>query len=122
MGLRDDLLADIAEAFDSDLSDAMKSFVLNTSTGAYDPITETYGTTQSYSSRGVFIAVDGNDYGNKFVEGAEYQIIILTNEIAVKPQQGEIISQDSLGEFNILKSSADPTDSIYTVFAGKPSN
>ena len=82
MGLRDELQAEIAAAFDDDLSDAVNAF-----TGSYviqsgwDPVTEAGGeTTITYTGRGVLA-----DYSVERIDGVniikgDIELVALVNK------------------------------------------
>lgn len=74
MGLRDELTADLAEAFDSDLADAVTPFTgTRQGEGEYDPILGVVTpTTITYAGRGVF-----GSYEHDLIDGTN---ILATDE------------------------------------------
>ncbi|MHB0763169.1 hypothetical protein ACYCFC_02030 [Stutzerimonas sp. NM35] len=92
MGLRDDLAADIADAFDTDLADAVTEFTGSrvVGQGPYDPITETRPSiTETYTGRGVF-----GSYSMQMVDG----INILRTDIKLTALQAEVTGTPKVGD------------------------
>ena len=91
MGLRDELQADIAEAFDDEdgLADAVSTFRGGRIvTGEYDPITSTQPQTKiDYSGRGVF-----GGFSRQLID----QERILSTDIKVTALQNELLGSDGL--------------------------
>ena len=95
MGLRSEAQADLASAFDTDLSDVVTSFTLIKSVnGEYDPIEGSYTETKTnYSSRGIF-----EDFGieeinnNSEIKSGDVKLIVIANEISVIPEVDDIIN------------------------------
>lgn len=86
VGIRDDLQADIAEAYDDadGLADAVRSFTGSREVpGEYDPVTGTSATTVAYSGRGVF--------GSFRQEEVDGQHILATDEKLSGVLQNELI-------------------------------
>ena len=84
MGLRDEITADIAEAFDDDLADAVSQFTGSRfePTGPADPISQTQpGETITYTGRGVF-----GGYSIDVVDG----INILRSDVRLTALQAEL--------------------------------
>ena len=93
MGLRDELQADLAEAFNTDLADAVLAFTGEyMGPGVFDPVTEeTTAQPVTYAGRGVF-----HEYDEKRVDGlnikfGDIQLIALTNEVAGRPGIGHLV-------------------------------
>ena len=81
MGLREELQADLKEAFDEDLSDAVKSLTLkqvSKSQTVYDP---TLGTNTrvsiDYTTRGIFTNYTVQELFNSFLEPNDSKLIII---------------------------------------------
>lgn len=118
MGLRDEITADIAEAFDSDLADAVSEFTGSrvVGQGPYDPVTETRPTiTESYAGRGVIGSFD-----MRVVDG----ILILRTDIKITALQAEIVGDavkigDTIvrgGEsFKVIQIEQDPAGASYSI-------
>lgn len=117
MGMRDELQEELAEAFSTDLADAVDTFTCEKLiySGEFDFETQTYPVvgSESYSGRGVL----GN-YLKDLVKPADYQAedakaIVLQNEVTGIPQIGDVWAT-SKGYFKVVNIGADPTDSIWT--------
>lgn len=83
MSLRDEIQADIAEAYDTDLADAVRSFTGTRETaGGYDPVTGSTSTTVTgYSGRGVFGAFKAEELNQHIVSTDEKLSGVLQNEL-----------------------------------------
>lgn len=122
MGIRDELQAEIAEAFDTDLADAVHDFTGNyTVQGEWDPVTETGGeTTVGYAGRGVL-----SDYETERIDGVnilagDVKLLALTNEVTDVPAEGHTIAAPDLAtgimqSYNVEKLSADPASATYRI-------
>ncbi|MFW1748678.1 glutamate 5-kinase [Acinetobacter guillouiae] len=115
MGLRDELQADIGEAFDTDLADAITTFTCSKEiqSGDFDFETQTYPvvTVEQYSGRGVF-----GSYKRDLVKPIDYQIedvkaTALQNEVTGVPQIDDVWVAGV--EFKVLSVSKDPSGSIW---------
>lgn len=115
MGLRDELQADIAEAFDTDLADAITIFTCSKEiqSGDFDFETQTYPvvTVEQYSGRGVF-----GSYKRDLVKPIDYQIedvkaTVLQNEVTGVPQIDDVWVAG--GQFKVLSVAKDPSGSIW---------
>ncbi|SDQ68574.1 hypothetical protein SAMN05216487_3272 [Pseudomonas sp. UC 17F4] len=113
MGLREEIQADMAEAFDTDLADAVQLFTGGiTLPGTWDPVTETGGdpVVISYSGRGVFDAfkialIDGMN-----IKATDQLLIALTNETTGVPQVGHKING-----FDVINVQTDPAGAHYEI-------
>lgn len=85
MGLRDELTADLAEAFDSDLADAVTSFTgTQQGEGAYDPITGTMTPAViTYAGRGVFSAYDHDMVDGTNILATDERLTVLQAELLI---------------------------------------
>jgi hypothetical protein len=114
MGLRDELQADLAEAFDTDLADAMQLFAGGvTLPGSWNPITETGGEpiVISYTGRGVFDSYRVDLIDGESIRSTDQLLIALTNEvIGGVPQVGHKING-----FDVLNVSIDPAGAHYEI-------
>ncbi|WP_434681359.1 hypothetical protein J3P77_09640 [Pseudomonas sp. R1-18] len=112
MGLRDELQADLAEAFDTDLADAMQAFAGGiTLPGTWDPVTETGGepVVISYTGRGVFDSYRVDLIDGESIKSTDQLLIVLTNEvIGGVPQVGHKING-----FDVLNVQIDPVGAHY---------
>lgn len=114
MGLRDDLQADLSDAFDTDLADAVTQFtgarVLGQ--GPYDPITETRPTiTETYTGRGVF-----GSFSLRLVDG----INILATDIKLTALQSEVTDtprvDDAINGYRVIGPiSQDPAKATWVI-------
>lgn len=121
--MREELQAELAEAFNDDLADAVDTFTCEKPiySGEFDFETQTYPVVgdESYSGRGVLFG----SYLKDMVKPSDYQVtdskaIVLQNEVLKdgvnhKPQIGDVWAT-SKGDFKVVNIGADPTDSIWT--------
>ena len=118
MGLQSELLADIKEAFDDDLSDAVKLFTLthyDRDSNVYDAATSNVTRSSTdYSSRGVFDSYTQQERFNTHIEATDIKLIVLANEIDIEPKIRDTVTQTLSGkEFRVKSVSKDPVDAIY---------
>lgn len=118
MGIKDDIQAEVAAAFNEDLADAVDSFTCEKLiySGEFDFETQTYPVVgdESYSGRGVLFG----SYLKDMVKPADYQVtdskaILLQNEVTGIPQIGDVWVT-ARGGFKLVNIGADPTSSIWT--------
>ena len=116
--MRDELQAELAEAFNEDLADAVDTFTCEKPiySGVFDFETQTYPVigSESYSGRGVLFG----SYQKELVKPTDYQAedakaIVLQNEVTQVPQIGDVWAT-SKGDFKVVNISQDPTNSIWT--------
>ncbi|RVT36930.1 glutamate 5-kinase [Acinetobacter indicus] len=116
--MRDELQEELAEAFSTDLADAVDSFTCEKLiySGEFDFETQTYPVigSESYSGRGVLFG----SYQKDLVKPADYQAedakaIVLQNEVTAVPQIDDVWAT-SKGDFKVVNIGADPADSIWT--------
>jgi hypothetical protein len=115
MGLRDELQADIAEAFDTDLADAITTFTCSKEiqSGDFNFEAQTYPnvTVEQYSGHGVF-----GSYKRDLVKPIDYQVedvkaTVLQNEVNQEPQIDDVWVAGS--QFKVLSVGKDPSGSIW---------
>ena len=115
--MRDELQAELAEAFSDDLADAVNSFTCEKPiySGEFDFETQTYPVvgSESYSGRGVLFG----SYLKDLVKPADYQAedakaIVLQNEVTGIPQIGDVWVT-SKGDFKVINIGQDPTSSVW---------
>ena len=115
--MRDELQAELAEAFNDDLADAVDSFTCTKLiySGVFDFETQTYPVvgSESYSGRGILFG----SYQKDLVKPADYQAedakaIVLQNEVSGVPQIGDVWVT-SKGDFKVVNIGADPTSSVW---------
>ena len=137
MGLRDDLQADIAEAFngEDDLADAVSSFTGSRTTisDVYDPVTGTYPEiTIGYSGRGVFGGFSATEMTGRnllstgagqaqHILATDVKLIALQNEVLLDidsspeiPTVGDVITYDGNG-YRVVNTGKDPADASWTI-------
>lgn len=94
MGLRDELTADIAEAFDTDLADAVTEFdAMHHGQGGYDPVTGvvTPGDVP-YSGRGVIAGYRSHEIDGTLILATDKKLIALQAEVSRPPKVGDTIA------------------------------
>ena len=115
--MRDELQAELAEAFNDGLADAVDSFTCEKPiySGEFDFETQTYPVvgSESYSGRGVLFG----SYLKDMVKPTDYQVtdskaIVLQNEATTVPQIDDIWVTNK-GDFKVVNIGADPTDSVW---------
>lgn len=124
MGIRDELQADIAEAFDAadELADAVNPFTGShfVRTG-YDPLTEQVtGTELNYTGRGVLAAYALNRIDGVNILHGDLKLIALTNEVTAEPAVGHSITTKDLvsglqQEYSVISVKTDPARAAYTI-------
>lgn len=116
--MREELQAELAEAFNDDLADAVDSFTCTKLiySGVFDFETQTYPVigSESYSGRGV----RGN-YLRDMVKPIDYQAtdakaIVLQNELTGIPQIGDVW-QFADGGFEVKNIGSDPVSATYII-------
>lgn len=125
MGLTADLQADLAEAFDSDLADAVKDFVLyQYQRGQYDTDTGGLSGTKypsTFDSRGVFGSFSQEDILNSNIDAVDIQLIVLQNElplsgVVVIPIVGDqIIRTVDSKSYRVAGVSPDPAGATWVI-------
>lgn len=119
MGLRDDIQTDLAEAFDSDLSDAVTAFTgvrtvaSDTDDGIDDwmnPPDAPSDTTLTYSGRGVFADYTAYEIDNDIVQASDVKLICLANEITAEP-----IADDKINDYRVVRVNKDPALATFEI-------
>ncbi|UDE99484.1 glutamate 5-kinase [Acinetobacter pittii] len=115
MGLRDELQAEIAEAFDEDLADAVHTFICERVISTnWNPKTNTSeNVVENYSGRGVLF---GSYYQYEIqtlgVLATDNKAVILQNEVTMVPKiDDEWIT--GLGTFRVIHIQQDPAATIW---------
>jgi len=91
--VRNDIQTGLAEAFDTDLADAVQAFSAErvTVSDVLDPVTGTYPeVVVTYQGRGVFDAYSAEEIG-QHIEATDLKLIALQNELTDTPQVDDII-------------------------------
>lgn len=114
MGLREDIQKDLAEAFDTDLADAVQPFSGGvTLPGTWDPVTEASGPPMviAYTGRGVFDAFKVDRVDGVNIRATDQLLIALTNEtIGGTPDIGHKING-----FDVINVQTDPAIAHYEI-------
>ena len=117
MGLRDEIQADIAEAFNTDLADAVYSFTCERITKSnWNPVTETYDEVKvKYSGRGtLFGSYSQYEIQTLGVLAEDRKATLLQNEVSNTP----LINDEwdtSRGKFKVMHIEQDPASTIWTI-------
>ncbi|WP_046787133.1 hypothetical protein [Pseudomonas putida] len=122
MGIRDEIQADLAEAFDEDLADAVVPFSgAYLGPGVWDPVNETT-TAQpvTYTGRGVLDSYDSRRVDNINIKVGDVLLICLANEVTDKPMVGHQITVADLvtGEevsCRVERVESDPASAHYEI-------
>lgn len=119
MGLRDDLQADLAEAFDDDLADAVTAFT-GTRTTASDtddgeddwmnPPSEPSSSTLTYTGRGVFDKKFYEDKESATIQVTDVLLICLQSEITETPY-----FDDKINDYRVIAITPDPTNASFEI-------
>ncbi|MGO2336764.1 glutamate 5-kinase [Providencia sp.] len=120
--MRSEIQKELAEAFDSDLADAVKAF-----TGSYviegdgwDPVTETGNdTTVEYTGRGILDNYNLQTMGFGRVDeinvlAGDVLLIALTNEITDTPSIGHQITVNGQ-KYSVISIQEDPVGAHYDI-------
>lgn len=113
MGMREEIQADLAEVFDTDLADAVVPFSGGiTLPGTWDPVNEVSAdpVVIAYTGRGVM-----DSYKSQVVDGinilaTDQLLIALTNETTGTPAVGHKIN-----EFDVINVQKDPAGAHYEI-------
>lgn len=122
MGLRDDIQADLAEAFDDDLVDAVSAFTgTYMGPGVWDPVNETT-TAQpvTYTGRGVLDSYDSRRIDGLNILVGDVLLICPANEVTDKPAVGHQITVTDLitgqpAVYRIVSPGVDPAKAHYEI-------
>lgn len=123
MGLRDDLQRDMAEAFDTDLADAVNPVVgMRKVQGEYDPDSgSTSETITNYAGRGVFGKYLAKEIDGSLIQTTDEKLTILQNELFItlagEPTETPAIPVigDVIGGKRAMNVSQDPAKATWTV-------
>lgn len=122
MGLRDEIQADLAEAFDEDLADAVSTFTgTYMGPGVWDPVSETT-TAQpvTYTGRGVLDSYDSRRIDGLNILVGDVLLICLANEVTDRPAVGHQITVTDLmtgqpAVYRVVSPAPDPASAHYEV-------
>lgn len=119
MGLRDDLQADLSDAFDDDLADAVTAFVgtrataSDTDSGIDDwmlPPDTPSASTLTYTGRGVFTDYSKYELNSDIINVTDVKLICLANEITNEP-----IADDKINGYSVVRVSKDPALATFEI-------
>ena len=119
MGLRDDIQADLAEAFDNDLADAVTAFTgVRTIAGDTDsgiddwmnPPDAATEATLTYTGRGVFDKKFYEDKESATIQVTDVLLICLQSEITAAPY-----FDDKINDYRVITVTPDPANTIYEI-------
>ena len=117
MGLRDEITADIKEAFNTDLADAVQPFTgIRTVQGEpsiEDILTNTVGsnsTTINYSGRGVFSSYAEIEVDNESIQMNDVKLIALQDEVTNTPKLDDVING-----YQVVAVNQDPSSTIWNL-------
>lgn len=118
MGLRDEIQSEVAEAFDTDLADAVQTIVLvSNKNSIYNPATGDYTETGlTYSTRGTisyFTQLEILNSGGA-IDITDNKVLILANEVTTVPTTDHLVRVGS-AEYRILKVKMDPAKVAYSL-------
>ena len=115
MSLRDEIQADIAEAFNEDLADAIHTFTCERITKSnWDPKTETYlETKESYTGRGVlFGSYSQYEILTLGVLATDKKATVLQNEVSIPPRIDDEWTTEQ-GKYRVMHIKQDPAATIW---------
>lgn len=122
MGIRNELQAEVAAAFDSDLSDAVNEFTGSyTIRGAWDPVTETGSeTVVTYSGRGVLARYKLRRIDGVNILHGDLKLTALVNEVSDKPAVGHFITAPDpitkeVQRYEVITAAADSAGAAYSI-------
>lgn len=125
MGMRDEIQAELAEAFnDPDgLADAVRPFTgQREGEGQYDPVTGVVAPSLiTYGGRGVFGSYESKEIDGSLIQATDEKLLILQNELLIT-ENGEattIAAVPAIGDIiagkRVMRVSRDPADATFTV-------
>lgn len=124
MGLRDELQADLAEAFNTDLADAVSAVDGSRSVpGTYDPEKggSTPATTLYYTGRGVFGRYQDREVDGTRIQASDVRLKALQNELLLK--DGDVVTDrpatpsigDRISGYRVMNVGQDPAKATWTI-------
>ncbi|WP_336202747.1 glutamate 5-kinase [Pseudomonas guariconensis] len=122
MGLREEIQADVAEAFDDDLADAVSTFTCTyMGPGYWDPVNETT-TAQpvTYTGRGVLDSYDSRRIDGLNILVGDVLLICLASEVTDRPAVGHLITATDLitglpVTYRVVSPGIDPAKAHYEI-------
>ena len=117
MGLRDEVTADIKEAFNTDLADAVNPFTgsrtVQGEPSIEDILTNTVGsnsTTINYSGRGVFGGYSEFEVDNESIMANDVKLTVLQSEVTNTPKLDDVING-----YQVVAVNQDPSSTIWNL-------
>lgn len=111
--MKQEITADIANAFDTDLKDAVKDFTAKRIILSDDDwaVNDTQVlSTINYSGRGVFTGFHAHEIDNKTIMQSDVKLICLQSELTDTPE-----IDDEINEMKIISISHDPAEVSFTI-------
>lgn len=118
MGLRQDIQAEVAEAFDGDLADAVRSFTgTREVVGEYDPTAGSSVTQVTYSGRGVFGAFEQGEVDGEHINLTDVKLTALQNEVLLDSDSSEATpaTGDHIDGKKVIVVNQDPAGATWTL-------
>lgn len=117
MGLRDEVTADIKDAFNTDLVDAVKPFTgsrtMQGEPSIEDILTNTVGsnsTTINYSGRGVFSSYAEIEIDNESIMANDVKLTALQDEVSNTPKLDDVIN-----DYQVVAVNQDPASVTFAI-------
>lgn len=117
MGLHDEITADIKEAFNTDLADAVQPFTgsrtVQGEPSVEDILTNTVGSNSTiinYSGRGVFGSYSEFEVDGEAIKANDVKLTALQSEVTARPQL-----DDNINGYQVVAVNQDPASITYTI-------
>lgn len=117
MGLHDEITADIKDAFNTDLADAVKPFTgsrtVQGEPSVEDILTNTVGSNSTiinYSGRGVFSSYKEIEIDNESILANDVKLTALQSEVTTRPQLDDVING-----YQVVAVQQDPASVTWTL-------
>lgn len=111
MGLHDEITSDIANAFNTDLADAVTDFTATRQKQTDDWVINDNGTpTEAYTGRGVFGSYSAYETDGQAIGIHDVKLICLQSEVTGTPMIDDVIN-----DMCVLSIAKDPADVSYTI-------
>ena len=117
MGLHDEITADIKEAFNTDLADAVQPFTgsrtVQGEPSIEDILTNTVGSNSTiinYSGRGVFGGYSEIEVDNESIMANDVKLTALQSEVTTRPQLDDVING-----YQVVAVNQDPSSTIWNL-------
>lgn len=110
MGLNSEITADIANAFDNDLADAVTKFTATRQSNDDWVINDNGAPTEAYTGRGVFGSYSAYETDGQVIGIHDVKLICLQSEVTGTPMIDDVIN-----DMRVLSIAKDPADVSYTI-------